>query len=55
MRRSWFAWAVGPARPSLLTVLSVGLGCTQELNLQELETEGLGSATWLLQAYRTDP
>lgn len=35
MRRSWFAWAVGPARPSLLTVLSGGweLGLHTEAQL----------------------
>lgn len=56
IRWSWFAWAVGPARQSMLTVLSGGgLGRTQGLNFWELETEGLGSAMWVLEACRMDP
>lgn len=40
----------------MLTVLSgEGLGRTQGLDFWELETEGLGSVTWVLEVCRTDP
>lgn len=40
----------------MVTVLSGGsLGRTQGLDFWELETEGLGSATWVLQACAMDP